>query len=105
MSSKSYYSWNGNNLLVELQVQTKANKNGIAGEYNNRLKITVTASPIKGKANECIVKFLAKYFGVPQKQVSITKGAQSKHKSIMVENPRNNLEKFKKCDLVLHSKQ
>jgi len=90
----TFYLWNKNDLILELQIQTKATKNAIIGEYNHRLKISITAAPEAGKANAHLIKFLAKYFGIPQKQVKIIKGHQNKYKSILIMAPKNNLDKF-----------
>ena len=94
ITKKTYYTLNGNDLFLEIQVQTKANKNAIIGEYNNRLKIAITAAPTDGKANEHLIKFFAKYFGVPKNQVEIIRGLRSKLKSILVSNPKKNLDKL-----------
>ena len=91
ITKKPYYTWNGNDLFLEVQVQIKANKNAILGEYNNRLKIAITAAPTEGKANEHLIKFFAKYFGVPKNQVEIIRGLRSKLKSIIILNPKKNL--------------
>lgn len=94
MAEKSYYLWNNNELRLELQVQTKASKNAIIGEYNHRLKIAITTAPTDGKANDHLIKFFADYFGVPQQQIKIIRGHTNKHKSILISNPKKNLEKF-----------
>ena len=91
ITKKPYYTWNGNDLFLEVQVQIKANKNAILGEYNNHLKIAVTVAPTEGKANEHLIKFFAKHFGVPQNQVEIIRGLRSKLKSILISNPKKNL--------------
>ena len=68
---KLYYRWKENCLLLELYVQPKASKNMIAGQYGDYLKIAITAPPVEGKANNHLIKFLASYFKVPQKQISL----------------------------------
>lgn len=94
MTAETFYLWHENSLALELQIQTKAAKDAIIGVHNNHLKITITVAPESGKANAHLVKFLAKYFGVPQKQISIIKGHKNKYKSILVLEPKNNLDKF-----------
>ena len=96
-SREKAYCWQQNNLLLNLQVQPKANKNSFAGEHNNRLKVTTTAPPSSGKANDHLIKYLAKHFGVPQKQVTIIKGRQSRHKSVIIVDPQKNLAGFRAC--------
>jgi len=36
----------------------------------------------EGKANRAVIKLLADYFGVPQKQIAISSGFSSRHKVI-----------------------
>jgi uncharacterized protein len=88
MGKKLYYSWEGSNLLLELYVQTRAKKNMVVGQHGDHLKVAITSPPIEGKANKQLIKFLAKCFGVPQKQVKITKGDNSRYKSILVLDPK-----------------
>lgn len=94
MNEKSYYRWQGDNFLLELYIRPRASKDAIVGQYGDRLKVTITAPPVEDKANKHLIKFLAKYFGVPQHQVKITKGETSKNKSILVSAPKKGLESF-----------
>ena len=48
------------------------------------LKIRVAAVPEKGKANEALCRYLAKVFGVPQKQVSVSQGQTSQRKVVKI---------------------
>ena len=82
--SKKFYRCDGKNLILELQIQTKAIRDAIIGEHNNRLKISITAVKEAGKANKHLTKFLAEKFGVLQKQVQITKGHTSRYKSVLL---------------------
>lgn len=95
MNQKPYYRWQEDNLLLELYVQPRASKDTIIGQHGDRLKVTITAPPIEGKANKYLIKFLAKYFDVPQNQIKITRGDNSKNKSILVLEPKNHLHEFK----------
>ena len=92
--SNKYYRWQGDDLLLELYVHPRASKNTIVGQHGDRLKISITASPTEGKANRHLIKFLAKYFDVPQNQIKIIKGDNSKYKSILVLKPKNLLPFF-----------
>lgn len=91
---KNYFCWHKNTLHIELQIQTKASKNSVIGIQTSRLKISINALPEKGKANTQLVKFLAQYFGVPIKQVTLTKGLTNKYKSAAIIDPKKNLELF-----------
>jgi uncharacterized protein (TIGR00251 family) len=56
----------------------------ICGLLNGMLKIKVSAAPEKGKANQCLLKFLAKQLSVKKKAVSITSGKTSPVKHVQV---------------------
>jgi hypothetical protein len=48
------------------------------------ITIGIRAKPVKGKANEEIVKKLAKHFGRPSSSVRIVAGARSKSKIVEI---------------------
>lgn len=96
MRKKPYYRWQKDSLLLELYIQTRARKNMIANQREERLKIAITATPSENKANEVLIKFLAKYFAVPQNKIKIIRGSNSRYKSILIANPKNHLGEFKK---------
>ena len=50
-----------------------------------RLKVTVTAVPEDGKANEAVVKLLARVWGLPKTALSIVAGATGRLKEVEVE--------------------
>ena len=56
----------------------------ICGLLDGMLKVKVSAPPEKGKANECLVTFLAGKLGVRKKAVSIITGKSSPVKHIRV---------------------
>jgi uncharacterized protein (TIGR00251 family) len=57
----------------------------VAGELDGALKVRLAAPPVDGEANEELIRFLAKLFDVPRRQVSILSGLTSKNKLIRVE--------------------
>ena len=48
------------------------------------IKLDIAAAPEDGKANEELVRFLAKEFGVPRSHVEILKGQTSKTKVVRI---------------------
>ncbi len=56
----------------------------ICGLLDGMLKVKVSAAPEKGKANQCLLKFLAKQLGVKKKAVSIISGQTSPVKHVQV---------------------
>lgn len=64
---------------------------GEAGSPGNGLvKIKVTAAPSKGKANEAVIKLLAKELGIKKSQIAIVSGETSKIKIIELNGVGNN---------------
>ena len=55
------------------------------GLLDNMLKVKVSAAPEKGKANQCLIKFLSKQLGVKKNAVSIISGTTSPVKHVMIE--------------------
>ena len=96
MNKKNYYKWQEDNLMLELYVQPKASKDAIIGEYGQRLKVAITQAPQDGKANKHLIKFLAKYFGVPQSRAELLKGDSSKYKAVLIYTPKQNFAEFPK---------
>lgn len=53
------------------------------GEDMN-LIISVKARPVKGAANEAVIKALSKYFGIPLSEIKMISGATSKRKIFII---------------------
>jgi len=56
----------------------------ICGLLDGMLKVKVSAAPEKGKANQCLLKFLAKQLGVKKNSISIISGQTSPVKQLQV---------------------
>jgi hypothetical protein len=56
----------------------------LCGLLGGMLKIKISAPPEKGKANKCLLEFLAKLLGVKKNDVSIISGQSSQIKSVQV---------------------
>ncbi len=48
------------------------------------LRIRLSAPPVDGKANQALVKFLAKQWRVPKSAIAITSGAASRNKVLTI---------------------
>jgi len=92
MENKLYYYWRKDTLFLEIYIQPCASRNAIIGQYNGRLKISITAPPNENKANQELIKFMAKYLGVPKNQINLIKGIHSRNKLIAVNASKKNLD-------------
>ena len=74
---------------LALRVTPKASRNAIAGLADTAaggkaLKVTVTAVPENGKANEAVVKLLAKAWKLPKTSLTVVAGATDRNKIVHV---------------------
>ena len=67
-----------------LKVQPNAKKNSIVGKHGDRLKISVTAPPDKGKANKAVIKLMARELEVKASQISVISGQTSRDKKVQI---------------------
>lgn len=56
----------------------------ICGLLDGMLKLKISAAPEKGRANQCLIKFLAKKLGVKKNTISIISGKTSPVKRVQV---------------------
>jgi len=54
---------------ISVRIQPRASKNGLSRMSDGSLKISLTAPPVDGAANEALIKFLAETLGVARSQV------------------------------------
>ena len=69
---------------IRVRVVPRAKKNRILGWQGDALRVHIAAPPIKGKANEALVKFLADEWGVSRASVKIIKGETAREKALAV---------------------
>jgi uncharacterized protein (TIGR00251 family) len=67
-----------------VQVQPRASRDAIEGEYAGALKIRLTAPPVDDRANEALVRLLAERLNVPLAAVRIVAGDKSRRKRVIV---------------------
>lgn len=70
---------------IALHVVPRASKTRVCGLHGGRVKLAVAAPPVDGKANDEIVRFLARTLGVPRDAVQIASGATGKRKLVTIE--------------------
>ena len=89
-----WYRREGDSITLTLHIQPGAKRSEVAGLHGDALKIRLAAPPIEGRANEALLKFIAELFEVPQRQVELLRGAQSRHKTVRVEGSKVEPEKL-----------
>jgi len=71
-------------VLLRLYVQPKAAKCRLIGLHDGRLKLTVTSPPLEGRANLEVVRFIADFFGLSGRDVSLRSGSRSRKKQVSI---------------------
>jgi uncharacterized protein (TIGR00251 family) len=70
--------------ILKVYIQSKSSKNEIVGPYRDGIKVKVTAPPTEGKANEALIRFLAKEFRISPSCIEIIKGNHSREKTLKI---------------------
>jgi uncharacterized protein (TIGR00251 family) len=70
----------GTGVTLRLHIQPGAKKTEVAGLHGEALKIRLAAPPVDGKANACLIGFLADQLGVAKSVVSLVSGESSRAK-------------------------
>ena len=83
-----FYEWQGDDLLFRVKAQPKASKDEFTEVLDNRLKVRITAPPIDGKANQHLIKFLARQFKVSKSQIKLLAGDAAREKRVMIRAPK-----------------
>ena len=69
---------------LRVRVAPRAAHARILGVHDGALKVSLTAPPVDGGANEALVALLAEALGVPRRAVVITHGHTSRLKTVMI---------------------
>ena len=70
--------------VLPVRAQPGARRNEIRGVQNGMLKVCVTQSPEKGKANKALVELLSKKLSLKKSQIELIAGETSHQKRFLV---------------------
>jgi hypothetical protein len=71
-------------VTLTIKVSPRSKQNAVTGIIGDALKVSLTAPPVDGKANDACVEFFAKLLKVPRSSVTIAAGQTSRNKVIRV---------------------
>lgn len=69
---------------LTLHVQPGARRSEIAGPHGDALKIRLAAPAVDGRANACLIEFLAGRLGVAKSNVELVSGATGRRKRVRI---------------------
>jgi uncharacterized protein len=67
-----------------VKVHPRARKNAITGVVGSTLKLSLTAPPVEGRANQAVIEFFAELFEIPRSSVTIASGETSRNKTVRI---------------------
>lgn len=83
-----WYRIHDKGLIIDLHIQPKASRDRICGLYNDRLKVQIMAPPVDGKANQYLLKWLAKLLQVPKRDIGLLSGETGRSKKVLIHHDR-----------------
>ena len=69
---------------LSVRVQPRASRNAILGWCVDVLRVTMTAPPVQGEANQAVARLLARALGVAPSMVSVARGERSRDKVVRI---------------------
>ena len=74
-------------ITLDIHCQPGAKRTEVAGLYGTAIKIRLAAHAVEGQANEALIAFLAKSFGVPRRDVTLIRGEAGRAKTVHIAAP------------------
>ena len=71
-------------ISFQVKVHPRAKKDAITGALGDALKLSLTAPPVEGRANEACVEFFVRLLKVPRPSITIASGQSSRLKVIRI---------------------
>ena len=71
-------------ISFQVKVHPRAKRDAITGALGDALKLSLTAPPVEGRANEACVEFFARLLKVPRSSITIASGQSSRLKVIRI---------------------
>ncbi len=80
-------------IVLNVRVVPRASKDEIAGMMGDALKVRIQAPPVEGKANDYLVRFLAKRWKLSRADIGLLSGETGRNKRLRISNPSPELRK------------
>ncbi len=74
----------GDGVILDVVVQPRAARTGVAGIHDGALRLRVTAAPVDGAANMAVTRLLADLLDVPRGRIEIVGGQSSRRKRVQI---------------------
>ena len=84
MHESSFYTVGDREVLLRVKAKPHAREDGVIGVRAGELLVAVRAPAVKGKANEEVIRVVARALGLPRESVVLKSGGGSPHKVFQV---------------------
>jgi uncharacterized protein (TIGR00251 family) len=89
MALNSFCAWDGETLVLNILGEPQAKRDAIGKPKGKQLQVSVTATPVAGRATDHMVHFLAGEFGVPASNIEVVFGRYNINKQLRIRAPQN----------------
>lgn len=72
-------------MILHITAKPNSKVDAIEVSPEGEIKLKIKAPPVDGKANDYIIKYLAKRLGIPKSKVQLLKGHTNPHKKLEIE--------------------
>jgi uncharacterized protein (TIGR00251 family) len=76
--------------VLPVRAQPGARKNAVQGEHAGALKVSVSAPPEDGRANQALLELLRKQLGLKRSQVELMSGPTNRDKRFLIRGVAKN---------------
>ena len=83
-----WFQWQDGDLILSVVVQTRASADAVVSPQGDALKIKIKAVPVDGKANQHLIRFLAKIFAVAPSRIVLLSGQSNRKKRLRISSPQ-----------------
>jgi uncharacterized protein (TIGR00251 family) len=71
--------------LIHIRVIPRARRTEISGRRGDAILVRLAAPPVDGAANDALIAYLADRLGLPQRRITIARGATGRDKTLAVD--------------------
>lgn len=72
-------------VVFAVKAVPRASRTEFAGEHDGAVRVRIASPPVEGAANDELIRFLAKSFGVSRSAVTVVSGQHGRNKLVRVE--------------------
>ncbi|MDR1677372.1 MAG: DUF167 domain-containing protein [Deltaproteobacteria bacterium] len=70
---------------LQIKLTPRASRDRLVGREGDCLKVSLSAPPVDGQANQSLIKFLAKNLKISPSSVNLIQGTTSRHKLVQID--------------------